>query len=126
MIARAEPAEPEGAEAGQDPPLVGDGGGHDPVEGTQPGGGDDQEPVAPVVDVAHPAPAARDPGPRGVPHRRAHAEDPSGLPSWPGSTRLWTLNDPARPDKVDAPRGEGFGGRGRRLECRKVAGLVVC
>src|SRR6185437_6381767 len=103
MVREREPVEPEGAEAGQDYPLLGDAVGQDPVEGADPVGGDDQEPVAQVVDVAHLAPAARDLAQRRLQQCRGHAEEPSGPPRSPGSTRLWTLNDPARPDKVDGP-----------------------
>ena len=52
--------EPEGAQAGQDAPLVGDAVGHDPVERTDAIGGDQEQPIAQVVDVADLAPPPGD------------------------------------------------------------------
>jgi len=45
--------EPEGGELCEDASLIGDAGGQDDVEGGYAVGGDDQEPVVQVVDVAH-------------------------------------------------------------------------
>ena len=54
--------EPEHAQAGEDAALVGDAGRQDPVEGADAVGGDQQEPFAQIVNVAHLAAPAGNPG----------------------------------------------------------------
>ena len=59
--------EPETREPGQDPPLVGDAGTEDDVEGGDPVGGDEEDSISEVVDVAHlAAPRRREPGEEGL------------------------------------------------------------
>ena len=53
VIGLTEQVEPEGGDLRQHPPLVGDSAGQDPVEGADPIGAHQQEPVAQVVNIPH-------------------------------------------------------------------------
>ena len=64
VVRLAQLREPEGGDLRQQPPLVRDGGGQNPVEGADPVGADQQQAIAQVVNIPHFAPPHRQTGQR--------------------------------------------------------------